>query len=191
LSALVAAVALVLNGLSDQGSSTPRTVGSLDGSGTPLVSSVSPTSGPQQFSSAGSIERDVAIRAISFVGPDAQGPAFEFRGTAEVRPDDAVRVVARRTGADRTNEESWITSPAVEVAEDRTWRTRIGRPPLNDGAFEFAAVVIPRVRGGTGVSGPAVQSFGVPCHGDAASLELKGTKACPVVTATDVGRYEP
>jgi hypothetical protein len=86
-SALVAAVALVIGAFdSDHGSATAPTTATVPTTG-PGAGDATPDTGA----------RAIAISSMAFVGPGEDGPAFEFRGTAELNdPDDEeIHVIAR------------------------------------------------------------------------------------------------
>jgi hypothetical protein len=193
LSAVVAAVALIVNTVDRPDDASP-VVTQTPATGPPAADATPPRT---------RTARTIAIESMVFVGADLDGPAFEFRGTAELRdPDDEeIFVVARPLVASTVSEEgTWLTSPPAEVDSDGTWLTRIAKPPLPEGSFDFAAVIAPTpaktpsIRPGTrpafGASlGMSLNVRRVCKKGD--SIESQGAESCIVLDATEVKRYEP
>jgi hypothetical protein len=173
LTALVGAIALFARGGDSGDARTEKAPGAA------LAPEPAPRSGAR-------VARDVEIEIVRFVGPDLDGPAYEFRGEAVLESEDEVQVIARpvRAGASDGGER-WIASPAAKVHRDGRWETRIGMPPLSGDSFDFAAVVTPAPSRSTATRVPARQ-YSEPCTG---SLSQKGVDACDVVESTPVQRH--
>ncbi len=182
LSAVVAAAALVF-GSGSGDTAEPVTAGPSAPDATPGAAA----------------ERTIAIGSMSFVGDDPAGPAFEFRGTAELEhpEDEEIRVIARPRVEDG-GKDDWLISPAAKVARNGSWLTTIKKPPLPDGSFLFAAVIAPAAsKSGALEAGGSVfaKSANVdpPTSGCRAERTLKraGVKSCGVLDATVVQTYDP
>jgi hypothetical protein len=96
--------------------------------------------------------------------------------------------------------ETWLISPAARLDRDGGWTTRIRKPPLPEGSFDFAAVIAP-----TPARTPAVQSGQRPSFAtsmnvrptsirrcsDRPTIRESGVASCLVLDATEVARYAP
>jgi hypothetical protein len=137
-------------------------------------------------SSSARAARDVEIEVVRFLGPDLDGPAYEFRGEAVLASKDELQVIARPVGAGEADGgERWIASPAAKIRDGR-WEARIGMPPLTGDSFDFAAVITPAPSRSTSTRVPA-RPLSVPCLDG--SLSQKGVDACNVVESTPVQRH--
>jgi hypothetical protein len=199
VSALVAAVALVLNA-GDDGGSGAATASQRPAGTTATTDTVSAGDG-EPFSGAGEPEdeRRLDIETVSFVGPAADGPAYEFHGSAEVDENEVVRVLARPVVPSTSSEpaaaeEQWIVSAPAEVDDDGRWLARIGMPPLEGDSFDFAAVITVGLSGRTG--GPPAIPLGTnpPATRTTCSLgeslEDDGLEYCGVVGTTAIERHD-
>lgn len=191
LSAVVAAVALLFGAFGSDDEPTAKLETTVATG--PAAPDASPLIGAR---------RSIAIESMAFVADGPGGPVFEFRGRAELNdPDDEeIHVVARPVVRAASDAETWLTSPAAELDRDGSWSTRIAKPPLPDGSFNFAAVIAP-----TASKTPSTQVGARPLF--AASLSVRpssvrpcsarptlkesGVKSCLVLDATVVKTYEP
>jgi hypothetical protein len=192
LSALVAAVALMLGAFGSDDETSASSDGTTVATG-PAAPDASPSIGAR---------RSIAIASMAFVADGPGAPAFEFRGTAELNdPDDEeIHVVARPIVRTKAGAETWLISPAADVDRDGTWLTRIAKPPLPEGSFDFAAVIAPTpantpaTRAGVKPrwsTSMAVRPASVsPCSARPA-IAVSGVKSCLVLDATVVKTYEP
>jgi hypothetical protein len=191
LSAIVAAVALVVNSSSDAGS------------GPVVAAPVSTTTSPNR-APGGNENRSVVIEAVDR-DDDEASPRYALRGTASIDAEsEEVFVLARSVpttdqpvaaGREERTAADWFQSNPAQVAEDGTWSAFIGRPPLPEGPVEFVPVVLPKrhfvgERGGYAVA-VGGNYVGWPKCPPQTELWKNGPEYCAVLEAGEKQTYAP